>query len=150
MALTGAYLSQVVRFADWRRAVEDEFRGGGSLFWSLLAFAGLVIVVVMVYWLSERQQKKIDGVNEYRNPQRLFRDLLQRLELLPPQRQLLETVARDQRLKHPTVILLSEGLYDRHVNEWLRSRNRPVLGTEGHAETQSLTRARRRLFRGRT
>ncbi|MCB9849825.1 MAG: hypothetical protein H6817_03895 [Phycisphaerales bacterium] len=58
------------------------------------------------------------------NPRSLFLDVLREIPLTVPQRDLLRHMARELRLEHPTVLLLSPRIYHEHANAWMSgSRN---------------------------
>ena len=127
------------------QAVRNQFNQGGTLDSILVVLAGLVALVSAVYFLN-RLDLKATAHSEPSDAQRLFRDLLTRLGLNDAQRHLLDAVAKDLRLKNPTVLLLSERAFDRYVQEWAgRQKGRAPLGTE---REQVISRMRGRLFPG--
>jgi len=133
-------LLQSDRLPLFYQAVRDQFNRGGTLGSVLIVLACLTGVVLLVYFLNRLEQRSTKSV-EPSDAQRLFRDVLARLGLNEGQRQLLEAVAKDLRLKNPTVLLLSERLFDQNVQEWARRQ-------KGRSEDreQVVSRMRSRLF----
>jgi hypothetical protein len=122
--------------SDAQRGVRDRFQEGGSVAVVLLVLLALVVVVFGVYCLTLRQDKA-DLAVQRADPQKLFRDLLHRLDLAPSQRRLLGAVAKDLRLEQPSVILLSPVLFDRYVRKWQTGRYREV-GNRGDLSQSEL------------
>jgi hypothetical protein len=54
-----------------------------------------------------------------RRPRQVFRSLLKQHGLGLSDRLLLGAIARGQRIKQPTLLLLSPGLFSRHATQWL-------------------------------
>ena len=140
-----AVLLQTDRLPDFYQAVRAQFNKGGTLGSMLIVLAGLIALVLLVYFLNRLEQKATTHT-EPSDAQRLFRDLLARLGLTESQRRLLDAVARDLRLKNPTVLLLSERLFDRHVEEWAASQKARAAAAPGRE--QLVSRMRARLFPG--
>jgi len=135
-------LLQTDRLPDFFQAVRAQFNKGGTLGSMLIVLASLTALVLLAYFLNRLEQKATTHT-EPSDAQRLFRDLLVRLGLTEAQRQLLDAVAHDLRLKNPTVLLLSESLFDHHVQEW--AGRQKVRTTE---REQVVSRMRSRLFPG--
>ncbi len=98
-------------------AIQQHLNRGGSGRGLLLALLGLLllgVVVVLLHWIQRRAQP-----HDIDSPARLFRQLVRRLGLSPPQRTLLRRMARDLQLPHPTVLLLGRRLFDLHSHRWL-------------------------------
>jgi len=127
---------------EFYRAVREQFNKGGTLGSVLIVLAGLAGVVLLVYILNRLEQKSTTNTGPS-DAQRLFRDVLARLGLNEAQRQLLEGVAKDLRLKNPTVLLLSERLFDQNVQEWAGRQKGRAADRE-----QVVSRMRSRLFPG--
>jgi hypothetical protein len=144
-----AVTTQEDRFEQWRQAVQDQFQFGGTFTSAVLAILGLVLLVVITAWLSNRQRNRIDRGVESKDPLRLYENLVTRLELLPPQRTLLLHVAKDLNLTQPAVMLLSESIYDRRISEWLEKHG-PSEKQALKAEADILVKARSRLFPNRS
>ena len=138
-------LSQSDQLPLFYQAVRDQFNQSGTLDSILVVLAGLVALISAVYFLN-RLDQRATAHSEPSDAQRLFRDLLTRLGLNDSQRHLLDAVAKDLRLKNPTVLLLSERAFDRYVQEWAgRQKGRAQLGTD---REQIISRMRGRLFPG--
>ena len=135
-------LLQSDRLPLFYQAVRDQFNRGGTLGSVLIVLASLAGVVLLVYFLNRLEQRSTKSV-EPSDAQRLFRDVLARLGLNEAQRQLLESVSKDLRLKNPTVLLLSERLFDQNVQEWAgRQKGRAA------ERDKVVSRMRSRLFPG--
>ena len=108
---------QLGELTDTQRAVRDHFTRGGSIVQVLVVILAVAAVFVLAVLLANRQRSsgRADNPND---PQRLFRQLLGRLELPTPHRKLLIALANNLRLENPTVLLLSRAVYDRAVEQW--------------------------------
>jgi hypothetical protein len=142
-------MAQSPQFEAWQRAVRNQFQYGGSWTSAFLVLLSLAALVLLVGWLSriqERLQRKTEIAPQYSDPQRLYMHLLSNLGLSVPQRQLLESVARDLRLPHPTALLVSETLYDQCVEQWTRRAGSAAAEADRAITRQIFTRTRSRLF----
>ena len=142
-------LAQSSQFDAWQRAVRDQFQYGGSWISVFLVLLSLAALVILVGWLSRIQNKLQQGnesVPRNSDPQRLYTHLLNNLGLSVPQRQLLESVARDLRLTHPTTLLISETLYDHCVEQWTRRAGSATAEADRTTTRQIFIRTRNRLF----
>lgn len=119
--MTGGLL-QVHDLTPVQRAVRDQFQEGGSTGVALLIVVGIVGLVLVAYWLTRRLN--LDSGERARpdDPGKLYRELLDKLDLPPAQRRILDTVAKDLRLRNPAKILLSPKLFDRCVDQWEETR----------------------------
>lgn len=105
------------QLTEIQRSVREQFQEGGSFLTAMLVLLGITGVVLAAYCLTLRQRRAGEHAQRA-SPERLFRDLMDKLDLTSPQRQLLDTMARDLRIKQPAVILLSPDLFDRYLGEW--------------------------------
>lgn len=138
--------TQIDALSEVHKAMREQFQRGESILGTLLALLGLASLVALAYALTELQRRRAERLVTCDDPQRLFDDVLDKLELSPAERRTLGTVARDLRLDHPTVILLSETLFDRQVSKWLERRNLS-RGSGGSArDAETISAARTRLF----
>lgn len=122
---------------DRLMAIRDRFATGGSTgrFAAVLAaIAALFLVMVLIAWLIQRRRQK-----RVYNPKALFQDVLRQLPLTVPQRDLLRRLARDLRLEHPTVLLLSPQLFLESANAWMELARRANPATR--AQLDDLARA---------
>lgn len=127
------------------RWVRDSFREGGSLLTVLLVLATITAAVLLVYWLSRRQEKAANR-DRSGDPYRLFRTLMVKLDLSRESQDMLLRMARDLRLVHPTIVLLSDRIFDEQVSLWGKGKSGPS-GTKGGRVDGGLTaRARAALF----
>ncbi len=131
--MSATLLAPLAELTEIQRAVRDQFQKGGSLTALLLVMSGLAAVLLVAYYLTLRQRKAAVDTR-HPDPQGLFNDLLNKLDLTPPQRRLLEGVARALRLGQPTVILLSPALFDRYLDQF-RARQTGVSGRHQAAST---------------
>ena len=104
------------------RGVRDSLRAGdhtGMWFFQIIMalLAGLVVWLIMgaVLRLPRREQTG-KSINK---PQRLFRDLLEQLDLDASEKRLLQRMAAGARLKHPAMAVLSPGLLEWARKLWL-------------------------------
>lgn len=100
-------------------ALHERFSRGGSwdeLIPPLAGFAALFVVVAVFYSLQRRrQQVDID------HPQKLYRRLVQRLDLSAAQRDLLHRMAADLGLENPSVLLLGRRIFEAQARRWRES-----------------------------
>jgi hypothetical protein len=79
----------------------------------------LALSLVLLICLIARVQRRMRVVQLPHRPRQVFRSLLKYHGLGLSDRLLLRAIARDQRIKQPTVLLLSPGLFSRHATQWL-------------------------------
>lgn len=101
--------------SEFQRALRDQLRQGGSIGEFFLVVVGLVASGCLIHLLAKRRRRAGTGHEAKPDPQRLFGEVLEKLSLSPAQRDLLKAIARSSRFKHPTALLLSEALFDRHA-----------------------------------
>lgn len=135
-------LLQSDQMPQFYRAVREQFNQGGTIGSMLIVLASFAALVLLVYVLNRLEQRATTNT-EPSDAQRLFRDVVGRLGLNEAQRQLLESVAKDLRLRNPAILLLSERLFDQHVQEWVGRQKSGATGCE-----QAVSRMRSRLFPG--
>jgi len=129
-----------------QKAIRDQFQRGGSFTGVALVLLGVVVVVVLTYFLARCQQRNDRTIRRF-EPRQLFDGLLHKLLLTTEQRQWLNAVARDAKLEHPAVLLLSDKLYDRCVNEWESRRSKGgIVAAEGLRTNTTASQVRRVLF----
>ncbi len=125
-------LLQSTGLTEIQQAVRDHFQRGGSFRAVLLVLIAIIAAIVIGRELTRRlRRQKLTAPTSH--PRRLFRDMQRKLELTAQQRSILDTVAKDLKMEHPSVMLLSPSLFDRCFQLWLihRRRTRPRLdGTE--------------------
>lgn len=103
-------------------AIKERFSTGGSAGKFFLVI-GLLLLAVATLALLATLARRWRARKIY-NPRRLFLEVLRSVPLTVPQRDLLRRIARDLRLPHPTVLLLSPHIFTVHANAWMSaSRN---------------------------
>lgn len=123
------------------RALEKQFHREDTGSSMLIVVGVLAALIAIVYWAS-RIDRRPPAPVETDHPGRVFRDALHRLGFSPAQQRTLEAFARDTKLAHPAVLLLSERLFNEHATKWHSVRNASTVDPE--AET--LRKAKTRLF----
>jgi hypothetical protein len=129
-------LSAVPELTDVLRGVQRHFERGGTV-GSVAAVILLLAALVLVVRLLARRGHSVQADRGRSDPQRLFRDVVARLPLTPPQRKSLMTMSKELRLAQPAVLLLSRVVFDRKVRTWQgRLKGRVPAGNtsthEGH------------------
>jgi len=120
--------SSADQYAAFRQSLYEEFQKGNMVLDSLIVLGGILVIVLIAYWLSLRQRRLIEQPH-VNDPARLFRSVLDRLALRPEQRRLIEAVAAAGGGEHPTALLLSPVLFHEGCNRWIR----------GHGELPDLS-----------
>ena len=95
-----------------------------SVAWNIGIGVGFVVMLVIIYRVQLRRSQP----RHHDNPMRLFRSVLRKLGLTLRQRELLMQVARDVKVPHPTVMLLSPALFNEHAGRWLSNHASPSAG----------------------
>jgi hypothetical protein len=107
-------LAQAQALDDFQKALRDQIRQGGSVGIFLATLLGLMLFGLVAYAVAEwRRRVRLGPMRS--DPQRVFVRLLDRLRLSRDQREWLQQVAAAARLKHPTVLLLVDTLFDQHA-----------------------------------
>ena len=119
----------LAQLTDVQRAVQEHFQRGGST-WTVLILLAILAGIIMTAHLLTRRQERRRGTVIVSDPMALYRDLLAELDLTKPQCKLLERAAKEARLAHPTVILLSPRVFARHVEARSTSHNRATTQTD--------------------
>lgn len=133
------------QLTEIQRSVRDQFQEGGSFLTATLVLLGIAGVVLATYCLTLRQRRA--GENARRaSPEQLFRDLMDKLDLTSPQRQLLDTMTRDLRIKQPAVIVLSPDLFDRYLGEWHVRQRRTTVDEDEQTNPRMEAQIRATLF----
>jgi len=118
MRLTVVAITPYERFM----AVKDRFSTGGST-GKFVFVVGLLLLMVLLLALISTLLRRWQKRKVY-NPKRLFLDVLRTTPLTVPQRDLVRRIARDLRLPHPAILLLSPRIFTENANAWMSaSRN---------------------------
>lgn len=128
-----------------QRGVRDHFQNGGSLVAVVLVMVVIALFVVAAYFISRSTERSASAV--WRDdPDALFNDLLHRLGLGVAQRKVLAQIARDRPLPNPTVMLLSQAVFDENVRRWQEGGGAPT-NTDGRERAlEPINAAREALF----
>lgn len=137
---------QATGLTEAQRAVRDHFQEGGSIGSVLLVVGVVAGVILAACWLARRQRRRAQKHAPRDDPDRLFGDLLRGLALTAPQRGLLDTVAKELRLRNPAVILLSPTLFDRHVDQWRALNHQACDHVDPRADERIVAQVRAVLF----
>ncbi len=138
-------LSKESPLTEVLRGVQRHFARGGDIGPVVLVVLTLSAVVLVVYLLT-RPSRPTSKAAGSPNPQQVLRNLLTRLELTPPQRKNLLAMAKDGCLTHPSVILLSRALFDRHSATWLKEREGRASSKGASSDAESIAEIRSILF----
>ena len=141
-----AVLVQVHKLTPVQQAVREQFQEGGSTGVALLMIVGILALALIAYWLTRRVNRDQDERARVDDPSRLFRDLLDKLDLPLPQRRILDAVVKDLRLQHPAKILLSPTLFDRCVDQWGAARGRAEVEVGQGSPERLISQIRTALF----
>lgn len=129
-------LSSLAQLTGSQKAVRDQFQEGGSFAAVLLVLSGLAAMLYVAYYLAKRQRKTAVDTRHTDHGQ-LFSELVDKLDLSPPQRDLLEAAAKSLRLSKPAVILISSAMFDSYLAKWqsqqtgMSSGNRAAASSSG-------------------
>jgi hypothetical protein len=134
-------LSDPAQLTDVQRAVQEHFQRGGSMLTVLILLAVLTSMIIAVHLLTRRQERR-RGAALTDDPMGLFRELLADLHLTTPQRKLLARAAKEARLAHPAVILLSSRVFSQHVESRSADHDRAIT----HADRQLIAQLKETLF----
>ena len=128
-----------------QQAVRDHFQEGGSGTAVSLVLLAIVVIVVLVYCLTQRQRRRDPNVLRC-DSEGLFRDLVGKLDVETAQQHWLLTVAKELKLKNPTVLLLSPKRFDDCAVRWQSRSGRGGLAVRASADTELIARMRSWLF----
>lgn len=103
----------------------------GHFQWSMLVVVALIALLI---WLSRYQRRRTVAVVSTDKPEQIFDDLLKKLNLDAADRNLLQQLASEARLRHPVMCLLSPGLLEWGRNVWLAEKGPEKVTAEvtGH------------------
>ncbi len=138
-------LSPAGRLTEIQRVVREHFHEGGSLATVLFVLSGIAVVVLLAYGLTIRQ-RRVERIARSADPRGLFRDLQGKLGLTSPQRQLLDTMAKELRIENPAVILLCPALFDRYLGAWSVKRRKAIIGADESSRPDVAAELRTTLF----
>ncbi|MEK6675530.1 MAG: hypothetical protein AABZ47_07740 [Planctomycetota bacterium] len=111
--------STPAEFSEKLRQLGEPIRRDGSFTGVLLILLGVAAVVVFANYMGKLQELLRKPIAPS-DPERLYFGLLKRLPLNRTQRNGLIGLARELRLEHPTILLISESLFDRYLEQWRR------------------------------
>ena len=104
--------------------VRDSLRMSGSgnwMLWSVIgtAVSGLFLLIIWNRWQNRHQFE----VKNLENPDKLFKSLLEQLDLSAREKTVLGKMADDTRLRHPSQMLLSPYLLNWSRDLWLKEKS---------------------------
>lgn len=105
------------QLTEAQQSVRRWFQEGGTAGPALAVLAAVAGALFLTHYLSRRQRRR-DPSTLRSDPARLFADILKKMNLTRQQRKTLASMARDLRIKHPTVVLLSPVLFERSWTGW--------------------------------
>lgn len=108
-----AWLVQPGSGGVWQEATPEEKQ---REFVTIVLFATALVLMI---WLISRLQSRMHVRQVPHRPRKVFRSLLKHHGLGLSDRLLLRAIVRGQRIKQPTLLLLSPGLFSRHATQWL-------------------------------
>ena len=114
--LTSRQGPQVV---PWHRLVDQWYFGGDQLMsvWSFFAAAMIVASIVGLLWLWRWGSARRHQLT----PMRIFHQVLAGLGLTQSDKGLVVRIARQQSLITPLTLVLSEGTFEHHLNQYAQS-----------------------------
>ena len=113
--------------------------GGDWLFWvCLLAPMVLLLGPALWWWRQHRQDEYRKTIDD---PEGLFEGLLNQVELAERDKQLLREMARQGRLRHPAMCLLSPALLDWSRQVWLTEKKPGAVPSEKAARIDEISTA---------
>jgi hypothetical protein len=107
--------------------IRERFAGGGStsaFVVVLLLIAATFLLLAVIAVIARRWRRR-----RVYSPRGLFLQSLRELALTVPQRELLRRIARELRLEHPTILLLSPTIFVEHANAWMSTTRNANLAT---------------------
>jgi len=132
-------------FNELARTLRAQF-GQSVALSTILMVLGTLTAVVLLLFVLHKLQAFMRRPKVKNSAERLFQNLVRKLRLSAGHRRVLVALVRDLRLAHPTAILLSEGRFDRAVDQW-RARPTMVHGPSNRTQdTALLAEIRRILF----
>ncbi len=112
------FLAQTSTLERWE-ALQRGFNRSGAVAEALLLLcvvAAMLSVVLFVYTRYKRRHAL-----DFNDPRKLYRTILQKLDLSVPQRDLLRRMASDLELAHPTSLLLGRSVFESYAGRWLET-----------------------------
>jgi hypothetical protein len=140
-------LAQNPQIQEFQKALQRQFETSWSVHAGLIVAAFFTVVVLLVWYLS-RRESRVAETTQHGDPQKLFRALLQRLPLATSQRQWLSAIARDLKLAHPTMMLLSPALFQQTFEQW-QAQRASAAGRAGPHDSHIYAQVQAALFPSR-
>ncbi|GJM26615.1 MAG: hypothetical protein DHS20C16_30300 [Phycisphaerae bacterium] len=116
-AQINAATGETVAPIDRLHGIRDRFATGGSVADFVLVITLILLALAALYGIMHWGMRRRRGA--FFNPRKLFDKTLRSLSLRVDQRDLVRKIARDLRLQHPTVLLLSPQLLNLYGNQWM-------------------------------
>jgi hypothetical protein len=102
--------------------------GQASPLKTTLIFVGILLGVVLVFYVAARLMNRSGVVEKVRPPNRFFAHLLREMGVGWLDRFLLLRAARRSRLPQPAIIMLAPVLFEKHAGTWADSLNMALRG----------------------
>ncbi len=141
--MIGESLSILGQLNETQRAISEHFTKGGSWVGILIIAILLTGMVALAYYLSTRSGRS-EAAAQHADPEKLFIDLLRKLELTPDQQQRFAMLAGDLSMEHPAVMLLDGRILDRTVQRWREAH--PPNEADDREMTEFVEQVKPRLF----
>ena len=123
-------------------ALQQRFSRSGTWGDAILPLVGAIALFALLWLLYSLQRRRQRA--DIDHPGKLFRRLVQRLDLSTPQRHLLYRMAAELRLPNPSVLLLGGQVFETQARLWL------AIGRGSRpGNSRRIAELGRRLFPGR-
>ncbi len=120
---------------DRLHGIRDRFATGGSIADFILAITLILVALAALYGIMRWGMRRRQGA--FYNPRKMFEKTIRALSLRVDQRDLVRKIAKDLRLKHPTVLLLSPQLLNLYGNQWMSATNNATESQREQIDTLS-------------
>ncbi len=121
LAQISASSGESVAPIDRLHGIRDRFATGGSIADVVLVLTLMLVGLAILYGIMRWGMHRRKGA--FFSPRKLFDKTIRSLSLRVDQRDLVRQIAKDLRLKHPTVLLLSPQLLNLYSNQWMSATN---------------------------
>lgn len=109
--------SESIAPIDRLHGIRDRFATGGSIADFILAVTLILVGLALLYGVMRWGMRRRSGA--IYSPKKMFDKALRTVNLRVEERDLVRKIARELRLQHPTVLLLSPQLLNLYGNQWM-------------------------------